>query len=377
MVEISNMTGNTVTHLAIYLPTLNGGGAERAMLNLAHGISERGCIVDLVLAQAQGPYLSEVRESIRIEDLKASRVLTSLPNLARYLRRVRPQVLLSALDYANVVALWARYLSGVPVRVIVNEQNTISRSAFNSARRRQRMVPHLARLFYPWADYIIGNSQGVAEDLSRVTRIPKEHIEILYNPVVTRDLREKAHAPLNHPWFESDQPPVILAVGRLTKQKDFPTLIQAVGQVRKTRQVRLIILGEGPDRNALEGLVNKLGLGDCVALPGFVENPYAYMNQASLFVLSSLWEGLPTVLIEALYCGRPIISTDCPSGPREILANGRYGRLIPLADVKALTQAIEAGLMDEIPPPNAESWQPYSMETVVDQYLGLMSNGSR
>jgi glycosyltransferase involved in cell wall biosynthesis len=374
---MSNMTGNPVTHLAIYLPTLNGGGAERAMLNLAHGFSERGCLVDLVLAQAQGPYLSEVRESIRIEDLKASRALTSLPNLARYLRRARPQVLLSALDYANVVALWARYLAGIHVRVIVNEQNTISRSAFNSARRRQRMVPHLAKLFYPWADYIIGNSQGVAEDLSRVTGIPSEHIEILYNPVVTHDLREKAHAPLNHPWFDSDQPPVVLAVGRLTKQKDFPTLIRAIAQVRKTRQVRLIILGEGPDRNVLEALVNGLGLEDDILMPGFVDNPYAFMSRASVFVLSSLWEGLPTVLIEALYCGRPIISTDCPSGPREILANGRYGRLIPLADIKALAQAIEAGLADEIPPPKAESWQPYSMETVVDQYIGLMSNGSR
>jgi glycosyltransferase involved in cell wall biosynthesis len=371
------MTGNSMTHLAIYLPSLKGGGAERAMLNLAHGFSERGCIVDLVLAQEQGPYLSEVRESIRIVNLKASRTLRSLPNLARYLRRKRPQVLLSALDYANVVALWARRLAGVPVQVMVNEQNTISRSAFNSARRRQRLVPYLAKRFYPWADFIVGNSQGVADDLSQLTGIPSEQIEILYNPVVTQDLREKAQASLHHPWFENDhQLPVVLAVGRLTKQKDFPTLIQAFAQVRKSRQARLLILGEGPDREALEALVKRLGLENDVAMPGFVDNPYTYMSQASVFVLSSLWEGLPTVLIEALYCGRPIIATDCPSGPREILADGQYGRLIPLADITALARAMEAGLAGEIPHPKAESWQPYSTEAVVNQYLDLLSNGS-
>jgi glycosyltransferase involved in cell wall biosynthesis len=261
--------------------------------------------------------------------------------------------------------------------VMVNEQNTISRSAFNSARRRQRMVPYLAKRFYPWADFIVGNSQGVADDLSQVIGIPSERIEILYNPVVTHDLREKAQAPLNHPWFENDhQLPVVLAVGRLTKQKDFPTLIQAFAQVRKTRQARLLILGEGPDREALEALVNRLGLENDVAMPGFVDNPYAFMSRASVFVLSSLWEGLPTVLIEALYCGRPIIATDCPSGPREILANGQHGRLIPLADITALAQAIEAGLAGEIPHPKTESWQPYTTEVVVDQYLDLLSNGS-
>lgn len=369
------MTVNVDTKVAIFLPSLNGGGAERAMLNLAHGLVECGCAVDLVLAQAKGPYLAEVDEAIRLVDLKAARVLTSLPALARYLRRERPEALLSALDYANIVALWARRLAGTPRRVAVNEQNTISRSARNSARRRQRLVPHLVKRFYPWADYVIGNSQGVADDLSQVTGLPRERIKILYNPVVTPEVREKARVPLNHPWFEAGQPPVVLAVGRLTKQKDFPTLMRAFAQVRRTRPARLLILGEGPDRPALEALTKQLGLIDDVTMPGFVENPYAYMSQASLYVLSSRWEGLPTVLIEALYCNLPIIATDCPSGPREILADGRYGSLVPVGDVTALTQAIEAGLAGKTPHPTAESWHPYSLEAVVDQYLGLLLNG--
>jgi glycosyltransferase involved in cell wall biosynthesis len=369
------MTVNTETKLAIFLPSLIGGGAERAMLNLAQGFAERGYAVDLVLAQSKGPYLREVNNLIRIVDLKASRVLTGLPTLVRYLRRERPKALISALDYANVVALWARRLARIPSQVLVNEQNTISRSARNSVRKRQRVVPYLIKRFYPWADYIVGNSQGVAEDLVQVTGLPPERIKLLYNPVVTPNVREKAQAPLNHPWFEAGQPPVILAVGRLTKQKDFPTLIQAFSQVVRTRPARLLILGEGPDRSALEALVKQLDLEDVIALPGFVENPYAYMSQASLYVLSSRWEGLPTVLIEALYCGLPIIATDCPSGPREILADGRHGQLIPVGDIAALVKAIEAALVGKRPRPKEDSWHPYSLEAITDQYIHLLFDG--
>ena len=375
MYKSNEMAVHMEPKLAIFLPSLSGGGAERSMLNLAHGVVERGYPVDLVLAQAKGPYLSLVHKDVRIVDLKASRVLASLPALARYLRKEQPEALISALNYANVVAVWARRLAGVPKKVLVNEQNTVSRSAFNSSKRRQRMVPYLMKHFYPWADYIIGNSQGVAEDLSEVTGLPRQRINILYNPVVTPEVREKVHAPLNHPWFKLGQPPIILAVGRLTKQKDFPTLIRAFAQVLANRPSRLMILGEGVDRPMLEALVKELGLEDHVSLPGFVENPYAYMKRAALYVLSSRWEGLPTVLIEALYCGRPIVATDCPSGPREILAGGQHGVLVPVGDVAALSRAIEAGLAGETPYPTKESWHPYSLEAVVDQYIGLLLNG--
>jgi len=369
------MTINGKTKLAIFLPSLSGGGAERAMLNLAHGLAEYGCAVDLVLAQAKGPYLSEVQDSVQILDLKALRVLTSLPALTGYLRREQPTALVSSLDFASVVALWARRLAGIPTRVLINEQNTISISARKSVRRRERMVPRLAKRFYPWADHVTGNSRGVADDLSHVTGLPRERIKVLYNPVVTPELREKARAPLNHPWFEAGQRPVVLAVGRLTQQKDFPTLIQAFAEVRQARPSRLVILGEGPDRPVLEALVKQLNLDDDVAMPGFVENPYAYMRRASLYVLPSRWEGLPTVLIEALYCGPPVIATDCPSGPREILADGRHGLLVPVGDVTALTQAIESGLAGRTPRPTAESWRPYSLEVIVDQYINLLLNG--
>lgn len=369
------MTDYSGTKLAIYLPSLAGGGAERAMLNLAQGLTERGCAVDLVLARAQGPYLKEVDEPIQLVDLQASRVLTSLPRLARYLQREQPVALISALNYANVVAIWARRVAGVSSRVLVNEQNTISRSAPSSRRWRQRMVPHLVKRFYPWADYVIGNSTGVATDLREVTGLPAERVKILYNPVVTPDVKRKAREPLSHPWFEEGQPPVIVAVGRLTKQKNFPGLVRAFARVRQDRSARLMILGEGVDRPVLEDLVRQLDVEDDVALPGFVDNPYAYVSRAALYVLSSRWEGLPTVLIEALYCGPPIVATDCPSGPKEILENGRHGALVPVGDDEALAEAIEAGLAGKIPPPTEESWRPYSVEAVVDDYLGLLLNG--
>jgi glycosyltransferase involved in cell wall biosynthesis len=363
--------------VAIFLPSLAGGGAEKSMLKLANGLAGQDLAVDLVLARASGPYLASVSEQIRIVDLKAARVLSGLPGLVRYLRRERPVALLSSLDYANITALWARRLAGIPCKVVVNEQNTISLTARHSRQRRQQLVPRLVKMFYPWADCIIGNSQGVADDLGRITGLPHSRIKVLYNPVVTPELGEKAQVPPDHPWLAPDQPPVVLAVGRLTAQKDFPTLIQAFARIRRTQPVRLIILGEGPDRKALEALIQDLSVREDVSLAGFVDNPYAYMARASVFVLSSRWEGLPTVLIEALFCGGRVIATDCPSGPREILANGQYGALVPVQNVPALAATIRSALSGQTPRPAEGSWQPYTLENIVSQYVQLLLEDER
>jgi glycosyltransferase involved in cell wall biosynthesis len=361
--------------LAIFVPSVRGGGAERVMLNLAQGIAERGYAVDLVLAQAEGPYLAEVPESVPVVDLKSSRVLTSLPALVRYLQRERPEAMLSVMNYANIVALWARRLAGIPTRVVVSVHNTLSCSAQHASSRRDRLMPQLIRRFYPWADGIVAVSKGVGDDLAQVAGLPCERIRVIYNPVVTPELREKAQAPLEHPWLAAGEPPVLLAVGRLTAQKDFRTLIQAFAQVRQTHLARLLILGEGEDRPVLEALVRQIGLERDVSLPGFVDNPCAYMARASLFVLSSRWEGLPTVLIEALYCGVPLISTDCPSGCREILADGQYGQLVPVGDATALARAIEASLGGETVRPSRESWHPFEIKAVVNQYINVLLEG--
>jgi glycosyltransferase involved in cell wall biosynthesis len=371
------MMTNSQKRLAIFLPGLLGGGAERTMLNLAQGLAGQGYAVDLVLAQAEGPYLAKVPESVRLVELnawhlRAWRTLASLPALVRYLRRVRPETMLSALNRANITALWAQRLAGVPQRVVINEQNTFSRSNQQLPNWYSQLMLRLVRCFYPWADGIVAVSKGVGDDLARVAGIPRERIQVIYNPVVTPELRKKAQDSLDHPWFQPGQPPVLLAVGSLTAQKDFTTLIRTFAQVRETRLVRLLILGEGQERLALEALVRQLGLEQDVSLPGFVANPYSYMARASLFVLSSRWEGLPTVLIEALYCGIPLISTDCPSGPREILRDGQYGQLVPVGDVNALAWAIETTLAGKAPRPPQESWRPFELEVVVDQYINTL-----
>ncbi len=343
------------------------------MLKLAHGLAGRGHEVDLVLARAEGPYLDQVSEGVGLVDLDARRVATSLPGLVRYLRSKKPDALVATWEYANVVALWARRLARVPMRAIVIDQNTVSKSARHASTLRGRLMPWLMKRFYPWADYVIGNSAGVADDLRHITRLPDHRIRVVYNPIVTDDIAIMAREPVDHPWFR-DGDPVLMAAGRLRPQKDFPTLIRAFAKVRERRMVRLVILGEGSEHPALEALAKELGVHAELDLHPFVDNPYAYMARASLFVLSSRWEGLPTVLVEALRCGARIVSTDCPSGPREILAGGRYGRLVPVGDVNALAAAIGDAL-DETESPELpdESWTPYQMDTIVDQYLELLA----
>jgi glycosyltransferase involved in cell wall biosynthesis len=342
------------------------------MLRLAEGFASRGFDVDLVLVRAEGPYLAEVSSAVRVLDLAAPRVLASLPALVRYLRRERPDALVSALNHANLVAIWASRLARFPGRVAVNEQIQLSGSRRHSVLWRQRRVPSFAKRFYPWADYVIGNSQGVADDLHQLIGISRDRIPVIFNPVVAPDLEKKVEEPLSHPWLQPGQPPVVLAVGRLKAHKGFSLLISAFAEVRRLRPARLLILGEGPERAALESLVARLGLADDVALPGFVENPYAYMARAAAFVLSSQWEGLPTVMIEALYCGAPVVATDCPSGPREILRDGKFGQLIPIGDAAAMARALEEALAGRAPRPSEESWRLYDLDTVVDQYDELL-----
>ena len=357
--------------LAIFIPSMRGGGAERSTLKLAVGLAGRGVSLDLVLARAEGPYLADIPPEVPVVDLAASRTLASLPKLVTYLRKARPRVLLSSLDYANIVATWARALSGTHPTLVLNEQNTMSRVAPNAIRRRGRLVPSLARRTYPRADAITTVSRGVAEDLVQNIGLSPDNIHVIHNPVVTPELIARSREPVDDEWMVAGSVPVLLAVGRLSPQKDYPTLLAAFAELRRRRPARLLILGEGPQRSDLESMVSSLGLESDVRMPGFVTNPFAYMHRCSVYVMSSLYEGLPTVLIEALASGARIVSTDCPSGPQEILDGGKYGRLVPMSDSTALAAALEQALDDDGPRPGSESWRPYELDTVVESYQRL------
>ena len=275
--------------------------------------------------------------------------------------------------HANIVALWSKRLAKVPTRVIISERNTLSKDVINSGLDlRMWLMPLFVRLFYPWADGIIAVSTGVANDLAQITNLHGEQIKVIYNPIVTPKFQAKTQEPLNHCWFKPGEPPVVLSVGRLSAQKGFDILIRSFNKVREAIPARLLILGDGEARKELEALVNQLGLNQIVSMPGFVPNPYPFMMKSGVFVLSSRWEGLPGVLIEALYCGTRLVSTDCPNGAREILAEGKYGRLVPVGDVDALAQAIIAALHGDVRRPPPDSWRPYELETVMEQYLNVL-----
>jgi glycosyltransferase involved in cell wall biosynthesis len=357
--------------IAFFMPSMRGGGAERVLVNLAEGLVERGESVHVVLAEAVGPHLDHIPPGVKVVNLRSPRVLVSLGPLTRYLRRERPRVLISSMNHANLVALWASRLAGWRVPVIVTQHNTLSQTARHAGVFRN-LESRVLRAFYPWAARVVVVSRGAADDFAVMTGIPRDRIEVIYNPVITRNTLAAAREAPDHPWFAPGQPPVILAVGRLTQQKDFATLIRAFAETRRQRAVRLIILGEGPDRAELAALVDQLGVADDVSLPGFTKNAIAYMAASALFVLSSAWEGLPTVLIEALAAGTRVVSTDCPSGPREILQDGRLGTLVPVGDPAALANAMNNALSGGNGSIPSEALVEFTRDAAVEHYLRLI-----
>lgn len=371
--------GGSQERLAIYLPSLVGGGAERALLNLAVGFTRRDYSVDFVLAQCEGAFMAQFPESVRLVELnplhvRTGRSIISLPALVQYIRKKRPKALITGL-HANVIAIWARRMARVPLRLVISEHNTLSLRNKMLPIGYQQLMLGLIRQNYPLADVIAAVSEGVADDLSHTARLPRDRIQVIHNPIITPELALKAREGVDHPWFKPSEPPVILSVGRLSPQKDFPILLNAFARVRQSHPARLLILGEGPERTALVSLVKQLGLEEQVSMPGFIANPYPYMVRAAVFALSSRWEGLPTVLVEALYCGIPIVATDCPHGPREILRDGLYGKLVPVGDVESLALAIQTTLEGDVIHPPLESWTPYELDTIVGHYINVIGNG--
>jgi glycosyltransferase involved in cell wall biosynthesis len=369
-------------HLALCVFNLSGeGGEPRRMTTLANAFAARGHKVDLVVVRSQGPPRHELSDSVRVVALnpwwthlplvRTGRwAMATIPALANYLRRERPAVLLSSTNLVNIAAPWARSLARVPTRLVLRIITQLSLPTLN-VRARFRLWQ--ARISYPRADAIITNSNGLADDVARVAGLPRESITTIYDPVLTPEVPDKIGAALDHPWFAPGSPPVLLAVGRFTTQKDFPTLLRAFSRVRSVRPARLIVLGDGKERAKLEALARELGVSADVALPGFVINPLPYMKRAAVLVLSSVYEGLPGVLIEAMACGCPVVSTDCPSGPAEILDRGAYGKLVPMGDDTALAEAILATI--ESPPDRVRLRARaalFSEDDKIDQYLQVL-----
>lgn len=301
----------------VFLESLEGGGAEQVLLTLINSFVEKGYEVEVVLCRSGGVYQKQLSSTVHLVELRVTSLYYALPKLVKYLKKTKPHVLLTTLNLASMVALIARRLARTNTRVVIRVANTVSLQP--KSWLKNKIDHQLQRLIYPWADKIVAVSDGVADDLAFHIGIRRERIITIYNPVITPRLKELSIIELNHPWFLPNHPPVILGVGRLEVLKDFGTLIRAFAKLVREWPARLLILGEGNQRIQLESLVAELCLCDKVSMPGFVENPFQYMKNAQVFVLSSISEGLPGALIQALACGCPVVSTNCPTGPMEIL----------------------------------------------------------
>ena len=399
--------------VAVLSPTLAGGGAERKALFIASGLLERGHEVDILVHRLVCHYPDEVPRRVRLfylsnrSDGETRSLLDRLAvvpqplfpertpwrarfpraalvckvrgkqlpllmstrpprwaaGIAAYVDREQPSALLAMNVLAVTATTMAASLIHRPTRIVGTLHDVL----------RSERLHRRARRSYPFADSAVGISRGITAELEGIPGMARDRIHTIYNPVVSTDLDRKARESPRHPWFDDRPCPVILAIGRMKKVKDFSTLLRAFARLLDRRPARLIVLGEGRLRPSLVSLARELGIADHVDIPGFKENPYAFLAKADLFVLSSRYEALPTVLIEAMACGCPVVSTDCPLGPREILEDGRLGPLVPVGDTEALAAAM-ARVLDEPPSrdPLRERASFFSVERAVDRYEQLL-----
>lgn len=361
--------------LALYGSHRGPNGIGRVICNLANGAVCHGVAVDLLVSQADSADLALLDAGVRVVPLGAHQGRAAVARLADYLERERPAVLLGNREWANRQALAARRRAAVPVPVRIAFRVGSPPSDGLARRHWPSRLWHRARLrqTYRQADQVIAISSGVATDVLTLARVSPERLATLKNPSIPVDLDRLAAAPAPHPWLALPDVPVVLAAGRLAGVKDFGTLVHAFAALRRQRPARLVILGEGPQRGALQSLAEQLGVVQDVALPGFAANPAAWMARAALFVVSSRYEGGPNVLIEALACGTPAVSTDCPHGPREILDHGRWGRLVPVGDVPALAAAMAVTLDAPLPAETLRAaMAPYRVDTAARAYLAAL-----
>lgn len=360
--------------IALLVPTLEIGGVERVFANLANGLHQFGAEVDLVAGRTGGDMGMVLEKDIHVFDLESDHMMRSVPRVAKYLRAREPEAIIAAMTHCSAAAVMARAIARRKTKIVATEHNTMSKVVANTSGFKYRLMPLWSRWALNSADSIVAVSRGVADDLSAQTGIRRKRFSIIYNPVITDAIHTAATASVEHPWFQPGEPPVILAVGRLDKQKDFPMLVRAFRLVREHCRSRLMILGEGPDRNRIQRAVSDVGLTADVALPGFEHNPYRFMSRAAAFAFSSQWEGFGMVLVEALALGVPVVSTDCTYGPAEILCDGKFGTLVPVGDHEAMARALLKALVYPEQQDSSAHVQQFTVRNVASNYMAIINN---
>ena len=363
--------------IVFYARSLYNGGVDRVVFNLAEEFLSRGIrpVILVDLDNPYSPFRDLVPKGVPYIVLGADGAIARITKLRAYLRRTRPQaVMCTGFGFPNLCAIVVRWIAGFRFRLMLTEHcfPSVDHNAAKPWQSRYWFF-RLAHLLYPLADNIVAVSKGTARDLANVIDIDPQSITCIYNPIVSDALIESGSAPVDHPWFDDTGIPVIIGIGRLEHQKDFGTLITAFSRLRQQMRCRLMILGDGSERDELTALIHRLGLSDDVAMPGFAPNPHAYTAKASLFVLSSRFESLANVVIEAMALGTPVIATDCPSGPAEALDNGRFGRLVKVEDPEMLADAMRE-ILCKRPALVPQSWlEQFTTHASASRYLELLT----
>lgn len=349
---------------------------QRVMCNLAQALTDSGAAVHVLTPVPHGEALRRLPDTIEVKRVGGAS-LSGIRGLVAYLKASKPHAIISAVTRVNLATAFAARLAGEGTKTVVTKHVPLSVLTANRGLQGP-MIRTAIRIGYRRADAIVAVSHGVADDFVRGTGIPRSAVRVIYNPVISPSLETLSRAPVEHPWFQNGAPPVIVAVGRLAPQKDFATLLRAFAELRRHRAARLAIFGEGEDRETLEAIARRLGVAHELWMPGHVDNPYKYVRRSGAFALSSRFEGLPTVLIEALAVGASVAATDCPEGPREILRDGALGRLVPVADPASLAAALSS-ILDgggPRPPPLAELAR-YTFDGAASAYMELLDIGPR
>lgn len=361
--------------VAIFCGSLVGGGAEVFTINLAKGLASTGLVVHLVVVKNDYTKTDEFPKNLELFDLKSESLLKSTPNFIKYLRAEKPTFVISVLDYVNVVAIWATYLSRVKAKNIATVHAQPSFFYKDLRTFKGKCLQYILSLSYHRAHKIIGVSAGLVQELRNNLKLPRQKFRVIYNPIINKKIFELSKETVSHHWAQTEEVEIILAVGRLSVEKDYPTLFKAFDLVQSNRNARLIVLGEGGERKNLQALALSLGLADKIEMLGFESNPYKYMSIASCFVLTSRSEGFANVLVEAMAIGTPIIATNCPHGPKEILGNGKWGKLVPVGDYISLSKGIDE-ILDESHPSsetNREAHlQKFKIDSIIQKYKDIL-----
>ena len=360
--------------IAIFLASLSGGGAEKMMVKVANYLSRLGYDVDLIVCRGDGEYLSFVDAKVNIITFNVKRVSRSIFKLRNYLQRVNPEVLLSAMNYVNATAAVAIFLARCKTRHVASERSHFSSRYSSLSPIRKLLLTKFIGWCYSRCDKVIAISKGVKTDLCSEINLDADKVVVIYNPAYPDDLCELIMSPLDDSIMSESKKKYILCVGRLEPAKGFFNLLKSFSLISGKNSVELIMMGQGSLESSLKEYSKKLGIESSVKFIGFQINPYPFLVKADLFVLPSEFEGFGNVLVEAMACGTKIVSTDCPSGPSEILENGRWGHLVPVNDSAALALAMQNSLLidddREIELKNRS--RDFSMEKIGRQYLDVL-----